>query len=133
MKSAYFSAATLRGLNRIGDVFLPANDDLPSFSELGCIEMVDEMIAYLPNEDVDLLNIVLSIFSMMPVGFLSWLVHTMENSLDKTGTLPSLLRQLNMGLRGIIFGCYYSGRSGAGYTGKTPLEIIGYQINRVED
>jgi hypothetical protein len=133
MKSAYFSAATLRGLNRIGDVFLPTDDVFPSFSELGCIEMVDEMIAYLPEEDISLLNMVLSFFSVMPIGFLSWLVRTMQNSLDKVGTLPSLLRQLNMGLRGIVFGCYYSGRSGEGYQGKTPLDLIGYQTNRIEN
>ena len=133
MKSAYFSAASLRGLNRMGDVFVPAYDEFPSFSESGSIEMVDNMIAYLPDEDVTLLNIVLTLFSMMPVGFLKWLVRTMENSLDKVGTLPSLMRQLNMGLRGIIFGCYYSGRTGADYQGKNPLDIIGYHINRVED
>jgi hypothetical protein len=133
MKSEYFTAASLRGLTRMGDVFIPAYNEFPSFSELGCIEMVDNLIAYLPEEDVSLLNMVLTIFSLMPVGFLKWLVRTMENSLDKVGTLPSLMRQLNMGLRGIIFGCYYSGRTGAGYHGKNPLDIIGYHINRVED
>jgi len=131
MNSAYLWNSALRGLNCIGDVFLPENEEFPSFSQLGCIEMVDDMIAYLPDEDVKLLNIVLTLFSVAPISVLQGLVHTMEASLDKTGMIPSLMRQLNMGLRGILFGCYYSGRKGSGYNGPTTLNIIGYQTNRV--
>lgn len=133
MKSNYFWTSTLHGLNRIGDVFIPHSDDLPSFSEFGGIEAIDTVIAYLPKEDVELLNIALTVFSIMPTGFLRWLVRTMEESLDKAGAIPSLLRQLNLGLRGIIFSCYYSGVGGANPRSRNPLDVIGYQLNRVEN
>ena len=35
MQSDYFKPAALKGLNRIGDVFIPRAGDLPSFSEFG--------------------------------------------------------------------------------------------------
>jgi len=133
MTSQYFWNSTLKGLNRIGDVFIPQNDAMPSFSQYGGIEAIDTIITYLPKEDIELLNIALTVFSIMPNGFLHWLVRTMEESLDKTGAIPSILRQLNLGLRGIIFSCYYSGVGGLGFKGSDPLDVLGYQLNRVED
>jgi hypothetical protein len=133
MKSNYFWNSTLKGLSRVGDVYIPQTGEFPSFSQLGCIEMIDEMAAYLPGEDVSLLNGVLTVFAVLPVRTLRWLVRVMEESLDNVGTLPSLLRLLSLGLRGLLFGCYYSGYCGQGYTGKTPLDILGYQLNRVLD
>ena len=132
MKSQYFWKSTLHGLNRIGDVFIPHSADLPSFSEFGGIEAIDTVIAYLPEEDIASLNIVLTVFSVMPTSFLRWLVRTMEESLDKTGEIPALLRQLNLGLRGIVFSCYYSGVGGTTSKSENPLDVIGYQLNRVE-
>ena len=133
MTSAYFKPAALKGLSRIGDAVIPHSDDFPSFSEHGGIEHIDDVIKYLPQDDIDLLNIVLSIISVMPNSFQHWLVRTMENSLEKQGTLPSLFRQLNMGLRGILFACYYSGESGKNFTGNDPLDLMGYKLNRVTD
>ena len=106
---------------------------MPSFSQFGGIEAIDTVITYLPKEDIATLNYVLTIFSVMPASFLRWIVGQMEDALDKTGDIPSLLRQLNLGLRGIIFSCYYSGVGGAGFTGNNPLDILGYHLNRVED
>jgi hypothetical protein len=133
MSSKYFWNSTLHGLNRIGDVFIPADGEMPSFSQFGGIEAIDTVIAYLPAEDVTLLNIVLTIFAVMPTGFLRWIVAQMEESLDKTGEIPSVLRQLNLGLRGIIFSCYYSGVGGSGFKGNNPLDVLGYELNRVVD
>ena len=132
MSSQHFWNTALRGLNRIGDVFIPHSEDLPSFSEFGGIEAIDTVIAYLPKEDIASLNIALTVFSVMPTSFLRWLVRTMEESLDKTGDVPALLRQLNLGLRGIIFSCYYSGVGGKTSKSRNPLDVIGYQLNRVE-
>ena len=131
MKSQYFWKSALIGLNRIGDVFIPQNDALPSFSQFGGIEAIDSVIAYLPKEDIGLLNIVLTLFAVAPTAFLRWLVRAMEESLEKPGEIASLLRQLNLGLRGILFACYYSGVGATGFRGNDPLSVIGYDLNRV--
>lgn len=131
MTSKYLWSSALQGLNRIGDVFIPQDGDLPSFSQFGGLEHVDTVIAYLPKDDLGLLNIALTVFAVMPNGFLRWLVRAMENALDQVGAIPSVLRQLNLGLRGIIFSCYYSGKGGASFKGSNPLDVLGYQLNRV--
>lgn len=121
-----------KALTRIGDILLPRNEEFPSFSETGSIEHIDSLTEYAPESDINDLNMVLSILSYMPDFILVWLVGKMENSRDTTGTLGSVLRQLDFGLRGLIFSCYYSGKVGSGYKGKTPLDIIGFEIKRVE-
>jgi len=130
LASIYFWRPALRGLNRMGDVFIPQNGDLPSFSQYGGVQSVDTVAAYLPKEDIGLLNLVLSVFSILPVGVLKWIVGLMEQFLDRVGTLPSLLRQLNLGLRGLLFACYYAGTGGPG---TDPLDVIGYHIQRVTE
>ncbi len=132
MKSKYFNARALAGLNRIGDVLLPNSDGLPSFSEYGAIEHVDDLVAYAPADDIATLGTVLAVLSWLPEGMLHWLAGKMSTATpSSTGMMASLYRQLNMGLRGILFSLYYSGRPGAAFSGKDPLEVIGYEPNRV--
>ena len=133
MQSNYFSNAALKGLNRIGDVFIPGQGNLPSFSKFGGIEHVDDIVAYTPAEDVATLNMVFSVFSILPEGILRWVSNQMVAASYRDGLLDGLLRQLNIGLKGILFSCYYSGKAGTGYTGHNPLDTIGFSINRVMD
>ena len=133
MQSNYFKPAALQGLNRIGDVFIPKSDDWPSFSEFGGIEYIDDIIAYAPQEDIDSLNMVLGIFSFLPEGLLRWAAGQMVAATYRDGLLDGLLRQLNIGLKGILFSCYYSGKGGHSYAGKNPLDLVGYNVVRIED
>ncbi len=133
MQSNYFKPSALKGLNRIGDVFIPGDDRLPSFSRFGGAEHLDEVIAYAPAEDIASLNMVLGIFSFLPEGMLRWAADQMVAASYRDGLLDGQLRQLNIGLKGILFSCYYSGKGGSGYAGENPLEVVGYQPNRVED
>ena len=133
MQSNYFNPSALKGLKRIGDIFIPRGDDLPSFSEYGGIEHVDDIVAYTPEEDVANLNMVFSIFSILPEGMLRWTADQMVAASYRDGFLDALLRQLYIGLKGILFSCYYSGKSGSNYSGKNPMDVIGYSVNRVID
>ena len=129
--SKILSKKALKAINRIGDIMVPKNGDLPSYSEYGGIEHIDEILRYAPESDMKGLDTVLSILSVMPKFVLSWLVNKMSRSHEKGGGLWVILRQLNFGLKGIILSTYYSEKGGSDYKGKTPLEIIGYSINRV--
>ncbi|MEZ5007756.1 MAG: hypothetical protein R2753_06335 [Chitinophagales bacterium] len=133
MKSAYLSNRALKGLNRFGDIYIPKNGEFPSFSEYGGLEHVDEIIGYAPSNDVSDLNDLLAIFSFMPGFVLKLVVYLSSNTKEKNGAIYALLRQLNIGLRGIVFACYYAERPGSNYKGKDPVDIIGFEINRVVD
>lgn len=129
--SKILSKSALKAINRIGDVMMPKNGELPSYSELGGIEHIDEILRYAPESDMKDLDMVLSILSVMPKFVLKWLIKKMSQSYNKGGGLWVVMRQLDFGLKGIILSTYYSEKVGSNYKGRTPLEIIDYKINRV--
>ena len=120
-----------KGLCRLGDIICPKNEEFPSYSELGVIEFVDEMLETAPESDIQDLGLVLMILSFMPTFVLVWLVKSMNNSHHKEGIISNLFRQLDFGIKGIIFSTYYSGEKGKNYSGKLPSEIIGFSMNRI--
>lgn len=131
--SKILSKSAIKALTRIGDILCPKNGEFPSYSETGCVEHVDDVIAFAPASDIGDLNMVLSILSYMPTGMLNWLVKTMNDSQGKDGGIAVVMRQLDFGLKGIIYSTYYSGKVGANYTGKTPQEVIDFSIVRMEN
>jgi hypothetical protein len=131
--SKYLSRPALRALNRLGDLLIPADGEFPSFSQFGGLEQVDEFVAYVPEADAKDLNLLLTILGFMPTFVLSWLLRKIANASNNNGPAGPIFRQLDTGLRGIIYSCYYSGRAGANYRGRNPLEIIDFELVRVED
>ncbi len=129
---ASLSPRAKKALIRIGDMMIPKNGEFPSFSETGAIGHIDELTAYAPESDIKDLSMVLSILSIKPDFVLRWIVRKMDNSQNSNGVLAPVFRQLNFGLRGLLFSCYYSEKMGASFKGKKPLDVIGFEINRVE-
>lgn len=129
---ATLSNRAKKTLTRIGDILLPKNGEFPCFSETGSISKVDDLTAYAPEGDISDLSLLLTVLSFMPDFVLQWIVNKMENAQYSNGILSPIFRQLDFGLRGLIFSCYYSGKMGPSYKGKDPLDVIGFSIKRVE-
>ena len=129
--SKYFNKSALKAISRMGDIMIPRSEEFPSFSDTGCIEHIDDFLAYSPESDLKDLNMILSLISLFPDAMLGWLINKMSASHKNNGGLSSLFRQLDFGMRGIIFSCYYSNKTGKGFKGKKPFEVIDYQLNRV--
>jgi hypothetical protein len=130
-----FSNRAIKGLQKVGDIYCPKNGEFPSYSEAAGTQYLDNLAVNVPADDFSALNIVLAILSFLPKGILNWLVNTLQNSMDSSsdGMIPSLLRQLNIGLRGLCYSTYYSEFTNPYYSGKTPMQIIDYHLNRLED
>lgn len=133
MNSRYFNRSAVKGLNKIGDILIPGNETYPSFSSYKCIDHIDDLMAYAPADDVGDLKMVLGIFSILPKGILTWIVKKMSSSAKSDGPLGGLFRQLNMGIRGVVFSLYYSEKPGHKYSDKNPTEMIGFTLNKVND
>ena len=130
--SKLLSKRALTGLIRIGDIMLPQNNDFPAYSTFGGYEHIDELLEYVPKGDRDDLNTVLTVFSFFPNSLLHWLVKRIMNSFDAgNGILAVSFRQLNFAIRGLLFSTYYTEKGGSKFSGKYPIEISGYQINRI--
>lgn len=131
--SKILSKQALKTLNRIGDIIVPENKEFPKFSDTASLQHIDDLLEYAPQDDIQDLNMLLTALAFSPKFVLKWLVAKMETAHKNEGPLGTLFRQLDFGVKGLIFSCYYSGKTGDNYQGKNPLEIIGYSINRVED
>jgi hypothetical protein len=131
----HFSNRAIIGLKKIGDVYCPKNGEFPAYSEVAGVGYLDHLTIHVPADDFTALNLALAIFSFLPKGIIEWLVLTFQKAADNPseGILPSTYRQLNLGLRGLVFSTYYSELINPEYKGKTPLQIIDYHINRIED
>lgn len=131
MNSKYLSKSALKSLSRIGDLLIPGDDTFPSFTAYQCLDHIDDLVAFVPDEDRQSLNMVLGILAPMPDSILKWLIKKMATSHLNNGPLGDVFRQLNMGIRGIVFSLYYSEKPGLNYKGENPTEMIGFKLNKV--
>jgi hypothetical protein len=133
MKSKYLNSLALKGLNKVGDILVPGFEELPAFSSLGCSEHVDRIVEDLPPSDRDGVGILFMVFYFVPAFILRGLFGFMERNADKDILGGDIFRMIRMGVRGIVFSLYYSGWTGTAYSGKSPLDIIGYQLTVIRD
>jgi hypothetical protein len=130
---ATFSKQAVKGIQKIGDVFLPGNQEFPSYSKAGGTYKLNDIVQYAPDGDIQDLNMVLIIFSFTPMFILKALVKMMGNATEngKLGLIPTTFRQLDLGLRGILYSTYYGEFTNPEYKGKSPMELIDYVPNRI--
>jgi len=131
--STLISKAAVRGIVRLGNILIPGDGEMPSYEEYGGYEHVDDLLMYAPKSDIGDLGLLLTILSFMPKFVLVWLVGKMAASHGKGNGLWILLRQLDMGIRGIVLSTYYTEKAGASFSGTAPLDGIDYSITRMED
>ena len=127
-KSRFMSPIQFRGLNRLGDAFIPGDGELPSFSACGCAEHVDRVLGPMPEEDRKDLLMLLGILSMFPVFVLRMFWWLLEASRWIPTPVGSFLRFLRTGLKGLVVTLYYSGETGAGYTGPSSYSVLDYKV-----
>ena len=129
--SNYLSQNQLNGLLKTGDVILPGTTKSPSFSQTGCIHHVDRMAAYLSEDDLGGLRIVLGLFKWLP----SWAISIIMAMAARNRYFPSLLgaglRMFEIGVKGATMSLYYSNLTGPDYKGSKVFEIIGWDAKVV--
>jgi len=124
-----FSGPAKRTLCRLGDLMIPGDQDLHSFSAAGGIAFVDNYIAGAPPDDIMALNAALSVLALAPQFALVKFMDALAASDTNETALGVPLRQLNLAIRGLIFSCYYN--ENVGVPGARPVDAIGFQPNRV--
>ena len=124
-KSEYLSKREIKGVTKLGDILCPKNKDFPSFSELGCIQYIDDAVRNLDPYDRNDLKLFLKIASILPKFILKFVMIIINRP------FMALLRMGNIGIKGIIYSLYYSGKQGDNYNGKPIFDIINYKVNIV--
>lgn len=100
--------AARAGLVRLGDVLVPGDGELPSFSKAGAAEHAERFLAALPPDDRAGLRLLLGLFGFLPRFVLRGLVALAGRHARFPELLAGPLRKLELGLKGIVMTLYYA-------------------------
>ena len=106
--SKWLSPNAVRGIVKAGDLLVPGNQRLPSFSASGLIKDADRMLAYMTESDRSGLVALAQVLRILPkwaIQMLLWLAARGDRFPDFLG---SMLRQVDVGLKGFVYTMYYS-------------------------
>lgn len=128
-----FSDLSIKGLCKAGNIILPGNKNLPRFSETEFVHHLGRMTNYMYLEDKDGLKLLTTLFAFMPnliIRLILWVASLHEKF---PRPLSAILKQINIGVRGVVFTLYYSGLDDKKDQGKKILENLNFdsKINTV--
>lgn len=108
--SRNLSRAACRGIERVGDHWIPGGAGFPSFSESLTLTQIDRIADTLLPSDRKELELLCTLLSYFPGLLLSWFLDLCERSASwpSDGPVGGLLRQVRIGLKGIVLTLYYS-------------------------
>jgi len=108
MTSKHLNATQLAGLRKVGDVLIPGDPDLPSFSRSGSIEHVDRMLDYMYESDRNGVKALLTLFRFTPRFKVRWIMALTEKQASFPEPLATVCRMINIGIKGVVMTLYYS-------------------------
>ena len=103
-----FSTLSLKGLCKTGDIVIPGNQEFPSFSQSGFLTELGRMSHYMNEDDREGLKLLTTILGIAPSFAVRFILYFSGLHSYFPGILGSTLRQINIGLKGVIFTLYYS-------------------------
>ena len=118
----YLDRRQLRTIDRLGDLMIPGDSELPRFSATAPVRRVDRLFETMPADDLGDLKLLLTILSFFPGFLLAGFLRLLE----KSPACPSwagggVFRMIRLGLRGIVMSLYYSGEK--------PIQTVGYSAS----
>lgn len=128
MTSKHLTATQLAGLRRVGDVLIPGDADLPSFSRSGAIEHVDRMLDYMYESDRNGVKALLTLFRFTPKFKIRWIMTLTEKGRSLPGPLATACRMINLGVKGVVMTLYYADVG----DGPSVLDVIHWDSKIVE-
>ncbi len=106
--SRFLSPIALAGLNRLGDVLVPGDNDLPSFSGSGAANEVDRMLAGMYADDRRGVTFLLTLFGLLPRFLVRAIYALAERGQSLGGPLGAPFRMINLGTKGVVMTLYWS-------------------------
>ncbi len=119
-------------LQRIGDIMIPGGDGFPRFSATGCLTHIDPILRTMPLEDLAGLKGLLGVLSLLPASLLVRFLYFVAKERLGLGPVAGALRNIDLGLKGLVMSTYYSGRSDSDYRGPSVHDAIGLEIRVVK-
>jgi hypothetical protein len=98
-----------RAFEKVGDVLVPGNASQPSFAQSGCSRHLETVIGPSHPDDRRDLLVLVRVLAWLP-GPVLWCLFAVNGWARRLpGLAGAPFRMLDMGLRGVVFTCYYTG------------------------
>jgi hypothetical protein len=107
-RSQLLSTRQFEGLLKAGDILIPGDDALPSFSASGCAGEIDRMLPYMSESDRRGLTALLGIIRFLPRILVRWILALTEKHRSFPDAVGGPLRMINIGVKGAVMTLYYS-------------------------
>jgi acyl-CoA reductase-like NAD-dependent aldehyde dehydrogenase len=108
MNRSGFSELSLKGIIKVADILIPGDEERPSFSKTSFISELYRMTDFMNQDDKAGLKLLTTLLGLMPSFLIRlFLIVVFKHHLFP-GILGSLLRQIEIGLKGIVMTLYYS-------------------------
>jgi len=114
MNADTLTPAQLAGLLKVGDIVVPGDGELPSFSASGCAQHAARMLAHMNDGDRQGLLLLLGVFRFLPGIALRGLLSLTDRHTAFPEAVAAILRTINIGVKGMVVTLYYSGLDDAG-------------------
>ena len=108
MTSRHLSRGQLRGLLKVGDILVPGDGELPSFSESRAAGQVDRMLDYMYEGDRSGVKFLLGRCWLLPRFLIRGLLRLTERPPPAPSFLAAALRTIGIGIKGPVMTLYYS-------------------------
>ncbi|MFT4569575.1 MAG: acyl-CoA reductase-like NAD-dependent aldehyde dehydrogenase [Hyphomicrobiaceae bacterium] len=127
--SRYLSPVAIAGLNRLGDVLVPGDGDLPRFSRSGAAAEVDRMLDGMHNDDRSGLKLLLTLFGLLPRFLVRVIYACADRGRHFPGVIGAPFRLVHLGTKGLIMTLYWSDAAAAADS----HDVIGFKARVVRD
>lgn len=107
-----FSETSLKGIQKVGDILVPGDQSFPKFSDTQFLFHLHRMTDFMNADDRDGLKLLTAIFAFTPAFLIRFILLVVSKHEIFPDFIGSLLRQINLGMRGVVFTLYYSGLDG---------------------
>lgn len=108
MLSRHLNQKQLIACNKVGNILVPGDKTLPSFSKSHYLQDIDRILNYLSDKDRKELLLLLKVFYFLPTFFIRFLFFLSPMYKIFPKFLGNGLRLMDIGLKGIFFTLYYS-------------------------
>ncbi len=125
---AQLTPTQLKGLLKAGDILIPGDGDLPSFSVAGCSGQVGRILPYMTDADRGGLLMLLALFHFLPRFVVHGLLALTERHARFPNAIGAVLRMINIGVKGVVMTLYYSDVG----AGASIYDTIGWDAKIVE-
>ena len=118
---AAFSRRHERALARIGDVLIPGDDTLPSYSQSGAAALAPRALAGARHVDQTMMLRLISVVGALPRPLIAVMFLLIRAGLRLPGLAGAPARLLDLALKGVVMNTYYCGLDRAAPDGSSAV------------